>query len=111
MTGTSYTKVYRTSKTETKEESVLVKCNVCAEIIFNADGTGTVNAGDASSFLEVFTWKLSGNKILLTNSGTGKNNPITTGAYTLLPSTKILTLSEITMVNAENIKHILAKTN
>ena len=111
MTSTSYAKIRWVSKTETTKESVTIQCNVCPKITFNADGTGfTKNSNDSTSHNN-FTWKLFKNKLLLTNSRASKATFLASGTYNLMRSTKTLSLSDITLVDSKNTKHVLTQTD
>jgi hypothetical protein len=113
MAGTTHVNIRRVSKNKTVEEVVSTKCNTCPEITFKADGTGYIKAEGGEKLLDIFNWKVSGNKLFFTNGKplNQEADTLASGSYIIMPSTELLGGRRIDLVDDKDTKHSLVRIN
>ncbi len=104
VSSTEYEENYRKSKTETVKRTVTVKCNVCPEIIFKTDGTGTV-LGDEEG--KNFVWNLDKNILKIQNDRQNKYPALDNGYYTVSMLKGPLGREGLVLINSRKTRHNL----
>jgi hypothetical protein len=97
--------IYETIAFENNDDSEIIKCNVCPEIVFVKDHSGFIKRPDAR--ILPFNWKINGNELKIRHTKKEKDDIMNDGTYQIIPGNKKLHQEIALFDTVKNIKYIL----